>query len=67
MTKVTEKELAKLGMHVESNFGDIDLVCGMDVSQKSRHKVRYKDNKYYFCSDHCKTHFEDDPEKYIGE
>ena len=67
MTKVTDQELAKLGMHLEPDIGDIDLVCGMDVSQKSKHRVTYKDTKYHFCSDHCKTHFENDPEKYIGE
>ncbi len=66
MVTVTDKELSKLGMHIEPSVGDIDLVCGMDVSQKSRYSLQYKDTTYFFCSDHCKTHFRDDPEKYIG-
>lgn len=67
MVKVTDKELSQLGMHVELGNDDIDLVCGMDVSQKSKYNMDYKDNRYYFCSDHCKIHFRNNPEKYIGE
>jgi YHS domain-containing protein len=67
MVKVTDKELKNLGMHIEPDAGDIDLVCGMEVSKNSSHLASYKKNTYHFCSEHCKIHFENDPEKYIGE
>ena len=43
-----------------------DLVCGMMVDEKSpTAKTYYKEKEYLFCSKHCKTEFEKDPEKYI--
>ena len=43
-----------------------DLVCGMMVDQKSPPaKTTYFGKEYYFCSQLCKTEFENNPEKYI--
>ncbi|MBE0575620.1 MAG: heavy metal translocating P-type ATPase [Desulfuromonadales bacterium] len=43
-----------------------DPVCGMDVTeQKAVGKARYAGETYYFCSEKCRTKFEDDPEKYL--
>ncbi|MDT8443226.1 MAG: heavy metal translocating P-type ATPase [Desulfuromonadales bacterium] len=43
-----------------------DPVCGMDVTeQKSAGKARYAGETYFFCSEKCRTKFEDDPEKYL--
>jgi YHS domain-containing protein len=44
-----------------------DLVCGMDVDEKTaKYKITYKGKTYYFCAPGCKLTFEEDPEKYIG-
>src|SRR3989344_3921701 len=45
-----------------------DIVCGMDVNEKrAKYKVDYMNKLYYFCSSACKTKFEKQPEKYVGE
>ena len=45
-----------------------DIVCGMDVNEKrAKYKVEYMNKLYYFCSSACKTKFEKQPEKYVGE
>jgi YHS domain-containing protein len=44
-----------------------DLVCGMDVDEKTtKYKTTYKGKTYYFCAPGCKITFEEDPEKYVG-
>jgi YHS domain-containing protein len=44
-----------------------DLVCGMDVEEKTaKYKTIYKGETYYFCAPGCKKVFEDNPEKYVG-
>ncbi len=44
-----------------------DLVCGMDVDEKTaKYKTTYKRKTYYFCAPGCKKTFEANPEKYIG-
>lgn len=58
--------LSKVGFHIETQRSQIDLVCGMDVSEKTKHRVNYKGKLYFFCSDGCKSHFEIDPEKYLA-
>lgn len=61
-----ENFLSKVGFHLEAKGSQIDLVCGMEISEESSYKVKYKNKKYFFCSEGCKSHFEMDPEKYIG-
>jgi YHS domain-containing protein len=44
-----------------------DLVCGMDVDEKTaKYKTTYKGKTYYFCAPGCQKTFEANPEKYIG-
>jgi YHS domain-containing protein len=44
-----------------------DLVCGMDVDEKTaKYKTTYKGETYYFCAPGCKKVFEENPEKYVG-
>jgi len=44
-----------------------DLVCGMDVDEKTaQYTTTYKGKTYYFCAPGCKKTFEEDPEKYVG-
>jgi len=46
----------------------IDLVCGMQVDERSAAATyMYKGKTYYFCAPGCKTAFERDPEKYIHQ
>lgn len=66
MKKVDEKKLMDSGFHVEVDGIDLDLVCGMEVNKNSKFQVIHKRNMYYFCSEGCKKHFKDNPEKYLG-
>ncbi len=44
-----------------------DLVCGMDVNEKTaKYKTVYKGKTYYFCAPGCKASFEEEPEMYIS-
>ncbi|AWR99185.1 YHS domain-containing protein [Metallosphaera hakonensis JCM 8857 = DSM 7519] len=43
----------------------MDPVCGMEVDEKSNYKTMYRGKMYYFCSSHCKSAFEKDPETYL--
>lgn len=46
----------------------IDVVCGMDiVAERSKYTVHYHGVVYYFCSPHCRQHFENNPERYVWE
>jgi len=43
-----------------------DLVCGMEVDEKTaKFKREYKGKTYYFCALGCQKKFEQDPKKYI--
>jgi YHS domain-containing protein len=45
----------------------IDPVCGMDVNENNPPaKTTYENKTYYFCSEQCKTDFEEDPEEFIS-
>jgi YHS domain-containing protein len=45
----------------------VDVVCGMEIDPtESRYFVRYHDVTYYFCSAHCRQHFENTPARYVG-
>lgn len=53
------------GMEIEEEGMVMDLVCGMELSKKdAKFSSEYKGKIYYFCSKGCKTHFDNDPEKY---
>ena len=42
-----------------------DTVCGMEVEREEALRTSYKAKTYYFCSDACKSKFEENPEKYV--
>ncbi len=45
----------------------VDPVCGMKVeAATARHKLEHGGQAYYFCSERCRTKFENDPAKYIN-
>ncbi|OGI15585.1 copper-translocating P-type ATPase [Candidatus Micrarchaeota archaeon RBG_16_49_10] len=45
-----------------------DPVCGMEVDEnKTEYKAEFMGRTYYFCSPGCKSAFEKNPEKYVGE
>jgi YHS domain-containing protein len=44
-----------------------DLVCDMEVNEKSPLNSEYKGQKYYFCAPGCKKLFDANPEKYISK
>jgi P-type Cu+ transporter len=42
-----------------------DPVCGMNVDEnKSQYNTQYGGKKYSFCSEQCKTKFEQQPQQY---
>ncbi len=41
-----------------------DVVCGMNVDEKSAIKKDYKGKIYYFCSPSCVQAFEKNPQKF---
>ena len=42
-----------------------DLVCGMNVDEKTaKFKSERKSKTYYFCSHACKTAFDENPARY---
>jgi YHS domain-containing protein len=44
-----------------------DLVCGMDVDEKTaEHKSEFEGTTYYFCCPGCKSKFDKEPAKYIS-
>lgn len=45
-----------------------DPVCGMQVDEKMAIATSvYQEQTYYFCAKACKTAFDREPEKYLGE
>lgn len=55
--------------HHERTSSEADLkdpVCGMTVTNQSKHSYQLKDIFYYFCSNGCKEKFISSPEKYLG-
>lgn len=47
---------------------ETDPVCGMQIEEsKAAGKSGYEGKTYYFCSNVCKTEFDDEPEKYVTE
>lgn len=66
---MTKKELEENGFQIEEK-GDfvIDLVCGMELTpEEAKFNTEYREKTYYFCSEGCKNHFDDNPEKYAEE
>ena len=44
-----------------------DPVCGMDVDpQTTAHRSEHEGRTYYFCSKHCRTKFQADPDSYLA-
>ena len=45
-----------------------DPVCGMVTTDPGAYlPLEYRGKTYYFCSEHCRQKFSDNPEKYLGE
>jgi len=43
-----------------------DVVCGMDIDVDAAFaSLEYEGDTYYFCCEHCKEKFENEPTKYI--
>ena len=46
----------------------IDPVCGMSVDEKTAPaKADYQGKTYYFCSEECKTTFQQNPSSYTKQ
>jgi Cu+-exporting ATPase len=44
-----------------------DPVCGMMIDEKTAAaKSEYQGQTYYFCMEMCKTKFDSDPGRYVG-
>lgn len=44
----------------------VDPVCGLRLEKSRATRFTYLDKEYYFCCEHCKRAFREDPEKYIS-
>jgi YHS domain-containing protein len=45
-----------------------DLVCGMNVDEKTaQYTTKYMGKTYYFCAPGCKKTFEENPKKFVSE
>ncbi|NIM50937.1 MAG: YHS domain-containing protein [Gemmatimonadales bacterium] len=43
-----------------------DPVCGMRFdAEQAAATAEYRGGTYYFCTEHCRTAFEEDPERYV--
>lgn len=42
-----------------------DLVCNMELNEKTDKKFSYKGKDYFFCSLECQSTFKNNPEKFI--
>jgi len=59
----------KFGFHeVKEPKSFFDVVCGMELTlNKIKHTVKHLNGvEYHFCSDMCKDHFVNDPNKYVN-
>lgn len=63
---MTKKQLEENGFQVEEKEDFVmDLVCGMELApDEAKFRSEYKGKTYYFCSENCKQHFDNSPEKY---
>lgn len=44
-----------------------DLVCGMDVDERTaKYKTVFQGKTYFFCCPKCKKSFEEEPELYLS-
>jgi uncharacterized membrane protein YraQ (UPF0718 family)/YHS domain-containing protein len=46
--------------------GATDPVCGMKVDRSKAVTARVEGETYFFCSEHCRSAFEAEPERYLG-
>src|SRR4051794_7906848 len=47
--------------------GSTDPVCGMKVDRSRAVRLEHAGRTYFFCSDHCRSEFEADPDGYVGK
>jgi uncharacterized membrane protein YraQ (UPF0718 family) len=47
--------------------GVTDPVCGMKVDRSKALTASFGGRTYYFCSEHCRSSFEGDPDRYAGK
>jgi len=69
MTKQPKQQkemLQKLRRSLKAKQKVIDVICGMEI-ERTKHSSKRRGETYFFCSQHCKKHFDADPEMYIGE
>jgi YHS domain-containing protein len=51
--------------YLTARRGATDPVCGMKVDRSRAVLAEYGGRTYYFCSEHCRSQFEVDPDAYI--
>lgn len=63
---MTKKQLEENGYKIEEREDYvIDLVCGMELTpDEVKFSSEHKKKTYFFCSENCKQHFDNNPDKY---
>jgi uncharacterized protein (DUF302 family)/YHS domain-containing protein len=72
VAKQAEEKLKKAIDKISSKNQDekirkvFDFVCGMELNMSDvTHAFEHEGKEYYFCSEVCKGHFVNDPDKYV--
>ena len=52
--------------YLTARRGATDPVCGMKVDRSKALRATHAGRTYFFCSEHCRSQFEADPESYVG-
>lgn len=65
---MTKKHGKENGVHIEEKEDFVlDLVCGMELTIKEAiFTSKYQGKTYFFCSQNCKEHFDNNSEKYAA-
>ncbi len=66
--KTLSPEVSVLVLTLEVFVMVIDVVCGMEIDERTaRWKSEFKGKTYYFCGQMCKLEFDENPEKYVQQ
>lgn len=67
-TEITDTNHSESQEHNHAqNAGDVDPICGMEKDDNWTLYSTHGVDTIWFCSEYCKTAFDANPHKYLGE